>query len=224
MKIIITILLGISACAFATERVQFPTNSESMITNRLEIVNPIRNHSFNQGCGFQVIADMNEVFSWGYINGRVWVEGPSELNLELTNHGILSIIPDINFYGQRLEVGYGMQFIHNQVSDDFLVTIYPANDIDDDGVEHPMKFALNSIYPNPFNSTTTIKYSLLYANMIELGVYNQLGQRVAILHDGYQYPGIQTANFYSTSLPSGLYFVRLNSPDITINQKVILIR
>jgi len=82
------------------------------------------------------------------------------------------------------------------------------------------EFKLGQNYPNPFNPSTTIEYSIPniethgYASqLIQLKIYDILGQEVTTLVNKQQQPGNYTVNFNASSinggLPSGVYFYRL---------------
>ena len=85
-------------------------------------------------------------------------------------------------------------------------------------------FMLLPSYPNPFNSTTTIRYELPNPGSISIQVYNPLGDKITTLFQGYQHPGIHTTTLTADNLPSGLYFVQLNADTKTITQKVMLVK
>ncbi|MCK5832609.1 hypothetical protein KAH81_02965 [bacterium] len=73
---------------------------------------------------------------------------------------------------------------------------------------------LYSAVPNPFNPVTEIKFALPEESKIELGVYDLLGKRVAILIDDNASAGVHTTVWRGTSddgkeMPSGIYFYRL---------------
>ncbi|MBA4311523.1 MAG: hypothetical protein C0417_02725 [Chlorobiaceae bacterium] len=77
----------------------------------------------------------------------------------------------------------------------------------------PKTFTLSQNYPNPFNPSTTIKYALPQASHVSLSVFNTLGQRVALLVDATQEAGYHVMYFNASSLPSGVYFYRLQAGD-----------
>jgi len=89
---------------------------------------------------------------------------------------------------------------------------------------HPSCFVLQPAYPNPFNSTTTIKYNLPYQSNMSLKVYNTKGQQITTLFEGHEQPGIHTTTLTANNLPTGLYFLRLKASDQVFTQKVMLIR
>jgi hypothetical protein len=73
----------------------------------------------------------------------------------------------------------------------------------------PKKFGLFKIYPNPFNPTTTIEYSLATAGEVVMKIYDVLGKLVATPVNKFQNPGKYQVDFYAGDLPSGIYIVRL---------------
>jgi parallel beta-helix repeat protein/predicted outer membrane repeat protein len=93
-----------------------------------------------------------------------------------------------------------------------------------EGSSLPAQFLISSIYPNPFNSSVTIKYSLPIPSHVSLEVYNTQGRRMTTLFKGQQTAGFHTINLNAGDLPSGLYFVRLNASGNVFTQKVMLIR
>jgi S-formylglutathione hydrolase FrmB len=93
----------------------------------------------------------------------------------------------------------------------------------------PKKFILYQNYPNPFNPTTMIKYYLPNTQRIELSVYNILGQKIQTLVNGFQTAGSKSIiwdgkNYQGKSVSSGIYFYRIQSGDIIINRKMILMK
>ncbi len=79
----------------------------------------------------------------------------------------------------------------------------------------PDRFELGQNFPNPFNSSTKIAYMLPQAGHVTLEVYNLLGQRVAVVFDGFQPAGMQTISMDASQLgnmATGMYFYRLATP------------
>jgi hypothetical protein len=91
-------------------------------------------------------------------------------------------------------------------------------------VSHPLDFALHPAYPNPFNPTTTISFDLPFQNKISMNIYNILGQRVAVLMNGYALPGTHRLLWDASDLPSGVYFVTLESGESVQTRKVVLLK
>jgi len=90
-------------------------------------------------------------------------------------------------------------------------------------------FILGDNYPNPFNSTTTIRFMLYNEMEVRLSIYNTRGQKVADLFSGKLDKGEHFIhwdgrNLNGFMLPSGLYFVRMQSGAIIQTRKIILLR
>jgi hypothetical protein len=85
-------------------------------------------------------------------------------------------------------------------------------------------YTLSQNYPNPFNPTTSIDFSIPKSGYVSLKVYNTLGQEVATLFQGFQKAGSFKAEFNASKLASGVYLYRLESGNISIAKKLILMK
>ncbi len=88
----------------------------------------------------------------------------------------------------------------------------------------PDNFVLNMNYPNPFNPTTIISYSIPQASSVSLKVYNVLGQEVANLINNRQNAGNYQVEFDASNLTSGIYIYTLQSANFTQSRKMLLIK
>jgi hypothetical protein len=82
--------------------------------------------------------------------------------------------------------------------------------------ELPKAYALEQNYPNPFNPTTSIKYALPVDALVELKIYDELGQEVATLVNEVQNAGYKTVEWNSTtqnriSAATGVYFYTIKA-------------
>jgi hypothetical protein len=88
----------------------------------------------------------------------------------------------------------------------------------------PETFTLQSAYPNPFNPTTTIAYTLPAAARVKLSIYDIGGRLLATLVEGYRDAGVQEILFDASGLPSGIYLARLESGSCSQVQKLVLLK
>jgi hypothetical protein len=79
-------------------------------------------------------------------------------------------------------------------------------------------------YPNPFNPSTTIQYSITESGNVSLKIFNTLGEEVANLVNEYQQPGTYKINFNAEDLSTGIYFYSLQAGSFIETKKMILIR
>ncbi|MDP3147587.1 MAG: GLUG motif-containing protein [Ignavibacteria bacterium] len=92
----------------------------------------------------------------------------------------------------------------------------------------PNKFELYQGYPNPFNPSTTIKFSLPVDSKVVLEVFNSIGEKVAVLVNQEMTAGYHTVNFSAqggaSSLSSGVYIYRLVTKNFSAEKKIILMK
>lgn len=88
----------------------------------------------------------------------------------------------------------------------------------------PAGYALESNYPNPFNPSTTISFSIPQAQHVSLIVYDALGREVATLIDSELGSGSHTATFDGQNLSSGVYIYRIRAGDFVQEKKMQLVK
>jgi hypothetical protein len=79
-------------------------------------------------------------------------------------------------------------------------------------------------YPNPFNPSATLSFSLAKESRVRLIVYDMNGREVRVLTDGVAAAGENAVQFNGSDLPSGLYFARLQTGEQTITRKLLLMK
>jgi hypothetical protein len=88
----------------------------------------------------------------------------------------------------------------------------------------PYIFELSDIYPNPFNPTAEINFSIPESGYITLIAYNINGQQVGTIFDGYQKHGLHSYSWYANNLPSGVYYIKLSDGVNQQFKKAILLK
>ena len=87
---------------------------------------------------------------------------------------------------------------------------------------NPSKFKLYDNYPNPFNPSTTIKYSIAEAYYTSIKIYDALGNEVSSLVNETKPAGTYEVEFNASNLSSGIYYYTLQSGSFTSTKKMIL--
>ncbi len=85
-------------------------------------------------------------------------------------------------------------------------------------------YSLYQNYPNPFDATTNITFSMANAGMATLKVYDVFGNEVATLYSGNTPPGEQSANWDASAMPTGVYYYRLAFGTHVDTKQMILLK
>lgn len=87
-----------------------------------------------------------------------------------------------------------------------------------------LETTLSAAYPNPFNSSTIVRFSLNEGSYVKLNIVDVLGREVGQLERSYVAAGKHVRHWEAGDLPSGIYFVRLETGKQRLVQKVLLIK
>ena len=97
------------------------------------------------------------------------------------------------------------------------------NEINDNtGYEY--EFNINSIYPNPFNPSTDISFTLPVEGYVKLSVYNIKGQEVDVIFEGYQDSGLHSYTWDASTFSSGIYYFHLIEKNNVSTAKGIFVK
>ena len=93
----------------------------------------------------------------------------------------------------------------------------------------PTGFRLKQNFPNPFNPTTEISYSLNKPGDVKLEIFNSLGQHIKTLADNYHATGTYSvvwdgSNLNSRQVPSGIYIYKLTANNTSTNRKMMFLK
>jgi hypothetical protein len=87
----------------------------------------------------------------------------------------------------------------------------------------PREFSL-SAFPNPFNPTTTVSYSLPQREQVSLTLYDVTGRQVLQLRNEVQEAGVYREAVDGRNLPAGIYFARLQTTSFNRTHKLVLLK
>ena len=104
-----------------------------------------------------------------------------------------------------------------------LHTSYGALDNEHE-VALPSVYALDPVYPNPFNPRTTVRFDVPEVSRVELEVYDITGSLVETLLDEKMVPGGHQFSWEPKSLSTGVYFLKLHTANQTFTQKVTYVK
>ena len=156
----------------------------------------------------------------------VLTKAPSDTTIDLTATDILKLMTGDTLTVTWTIVTKGAEADLVASVDTFMVTF--INNISTVGVtdkQIPTRFYVDQNYPNPFNPATTIKFGLAKDQVVDLRVYNVLGQQVAVLINNQSRPaGSYNLQFNAANLASGTYIYRLTAGNNVVTKKMVLLK
>ena len=92
------------------------------------------------------------------------------------------------------------------------------------GIEIPSEFAIFSVHPNPFNPSTTIRYTLPEASEVHLSVYDIQGQLVSGLVNSLRKAGYHEVTWNAEKMASGVYLLHLQTGNFHHTKKIVMLK
>ena len=94
---------------------------------------------------------------------------------------------------------------------------------------NPKDFTIIGNFPNPFNPSTTIQFSLPETGLVNLSVYNIMGQKVRLLVSDILNPGIHSVvwdghDYNNNPVSAGIYFTRIEMNNYTVCSRMMLLK
>lgn len=161
-----------------------------------------------------------ELNNRGFEVNRKFKNGEWETISFVQGKGNSSASSKYSFIDKSLSIGYYSYRI-KQIDLDGTVSLSPEVIIE---IENPIKFELSQNFPNPFNASTRINFAIPTKSMVELDLYNSLGEKIESLMSKYLDAGYHTFDLNTNNLSSGVYFYRFKSGSFIQSKKIVLIK
>lgn len=194
------------AYAYIDQTVPMPVElssfSAEIIENKVSLTWTTSNEKNNFGFNIEKKSENGEWILCGFIEGNGNSNSPKTYNFSD------DCISSVKQFYRLKQIDQDGSFAYSKV-----LEVNPAN---------PEDFNLFSNYPNPFNPSTKISYSLNKEGLVILNVFSVTGQLVKQLVSSNQKPGIYNIDFKSDGLSSGVYLVALKFNGKTITQKMVI--
>ncbi|HPN37750.1 MAG TPA: aryl-sulfate sulfotransferase [Melioribacteraceae bacterium] len=185
-----------------------------------EIVRALRYAPSYPGISVQVSPASTEIFVGETANFTatkgfapyVWKLEPSDL-------GTLSVTGTSGIFTAN-KSGEGRIFITSSTGLDSAIATIKVSEVVgvESGSSYLHSYNLSQNFPNPFNPSTNIQYSLKEESNISIVVYNSLGQLISTLFEGVQSSGVHSLLFNASELPTGIYFCSMKATSILSNE------
>jgi hypothetical protein len=105
-----------------------------------------------------------------------------------------------------------------------LDSLAKTTDVKHDNSYLPRTCELEQNFPNPFNPSTVIRYSIVNGSTVRLTIFDVLGRNIATLVDEYQTSGTYAVRFDGSALNSGVYYYRLEAGEYHAVKKFLLMK
>lgn len=160
----------------------------------------------------QVIFSLMEIYAAGYRNFSMSGAIIARMENEVPGHDMIDLArwTEAAFSGEMLPWGEGLRGRTSGLAQS------PSANTEE--------FELGPNFPNPFNPTTSITYTIPQAVHVTLEVYDVLGREVISLVDGFMEAGRHTVEVDGSMLASGVYFYKLGTPSFSTVRKMLVIK
>ena len=88
----------------------------------------------------------------------------------------------------------------------------------------PSQYSLSTAYPNPFNPSTSIDFTVPESGMVNIAVFDLQGRMVETLVNGSMNAGLYTTTWNAAHQASGVYYVRMSAGHTNLTRKVMLVK
>lgn len=88
----------------------------------------------------------------------------------------------------------------------------------------PDKFLIYNNYPNPFNPTTKIKLDINKAQFLKVTIFDMVGKEVTRLYENNINAGSYVLEWNAQNSPSGIYFLRVETPEMSTTRRMVLLK
>jgi hypothetical protein len=151
------------------------------------------------------------------------------IQIQAVSYPLSVKITNINFAGGYVlrEIADGVEIGSHTIVDGAEIVINNQNSSllkISKQVALPTSYDLEQNFPNPFDPSTIIKFSLPNQTQLKLNLYNILGELVRTISDGLFEAGYHQVTFNAENIPSGVYIYRLESNEIVQTRKMMYLK
>lgn len=183
-----------------------------------------RSETISAGSTFPNWAEI-DISDVGYLQGGhpdfwVWLEVTSPDNTpHMTGHLIDSFVPDHFFTYDGTDLNSTI------VNFNIRAIMTGTTAVDPEGAfASPLAFSLFPVYPNPFNSMATVTFALPASGQARVSLFDLFGREISILYNQSASAGQYSFHWNAGEMPSGIYWLRLESGISMMTQKIVILK
>lgn len=175
--------------------------------------NPMPGKSWSFNAYSKTAGDL--ILSWNNIISEIPEEIRNYYKFELAGPGISSSINMLS------SLSYTVNILAGEILT-FHINSTPVSAGDTGPLN--FKYELSQNYPNPFNPATIISYQIADAGIVNIVVYNSLGEQVSQLLNEYKNAGSYQVKFDGSRLSSGIYYYKISAGDFVEVRKMVILK
>jgi len=162
----------------------------------------------------------------GYIGGvQMTLSHGSDFSIEVTEKALVADYNTMGNITKLVVVAPDTDELFSSSGSYTIDEVIVASSTGEVNVSMPSGIEIVGAYPNPFNPSTTVSISVDNATTATIMAYDISGRVVGVVFDGVLNAGISSVTWNASSLPSGAYILKLNTPDGSASmQKVMLVK
>jgi len=145
---------------------------------------------------------------------------PEPGNISAVNEWVINGLED-GIYQWRLRAVDAAYVGSEMATGEFTIGVVLHNDLDN---TLPNKYSLEQNFPNPFNPSTTIRYSIPEPGLVTIKIYNAIGKEMDVLKNELIQVGNYEIKYDGSKLPSGVYFYQIKAGKFVETKKMILLK
>ncbi|KAB2910034.1 MAG: family 10 glycosylhydrolase [Ignavibacteriaceae bacterium] len=186
----------------------------------------IPNFAFTDSARYTITGELGDttvVFSQRNVGNKSWVK-LGDVYLTPGKKSVLKLDNTLAEYGKYVVADAAMLLLNRDLSPDVVITSVQRDCIVAD--EIPLNFELSQNFPNPFNPSTVISFSIPETEAVKLKIYDITGREIATLLNETKQAGSYSIEFDAGAyqLASGVYFYSLEAGKVRLTRKMVLLK
>lgn len=174
----------------------------------------ITNVGPSSNLGYQISTDVSWI-SFSSVSGTINIGDTVSIIITYNTSELQSGINNGNIFVQDPH--------HGTITIPMEIYFQITTDVNEDFFSNtPETFSLEQNFPNPFNPSTKISFSIPETQKVSLKIYNLLGIELLTIFDEEKAKGIYTVNVDMSSFASGVYFYKMTTEKYSQTRKMIL--